>query len=77
MNQLQQDIQSIAAALAAVRAPAMPGEYDLHAEVSAALKARIGVKPANVVVHPDGGLNTRSEHKARRIIDERKLDYSI
>lgn len=47
------------------------------AEVSAALKARIGVKPASVVVHPDGGLNTRSEHKAKRIIDERKLDYSI
>ena len=44
---------------------------------SAALKARIGVKPRNVVVHPDGGLNTRSEHKSRRIIDERKLDYSI
>ena len=47
------------------------------AEVSAALKARIGVKPYSVVVHPDGGLNTRSEHKAKRIIDERKLDYSI
>lgn len=46
-------------------------------EVSAALKARIGVKPYNVVVHLDGGLNTRSEHKSRRIIDERKLDYSI
>ena len=42
MNQLQQDIQSIAAALAAVRAPAMPGEYDLHAEVSAAL-TRAGI----------------------------------
>ena len=37
MNQLQQDIQAIMAALATVRAPAMPGEYDLHAEVSAAL----------------------------------------
>ena len=47
------------------------------AEVSAALKARIGVKPYNVIVHPDGGLNTRSEHKSKRIIDERKLDYSI
>ena len=46
-------------------------------EVSAALKARIGVKPAKVVVHPDGGLNTRSEHKSKRIIDERKLDYTI
>ena len=47
------------------------------AEVSAALKARIGVKPYNVVVHPDGGLNTRSEHKSKRIIDERKLEYNI
>ena len=46
-------------------------------EVSLALKARIGVKPYNVVVHKDGGLNTRSEHKSRRIIDERKLDYNI
>lgn len=40
--------------------------------VSAALKGRIGVKPAEVVVHPDGGLDTRSEHKSRRIVDERK-----
>lgn len=47
------------------------------AEVSAALKARIGVKPYEVKVHADGGLNTRSEHKSRRIIDERKLEYSI
>lgn len=44
---------------------------------SAALKARIGVKPYSVVVHPDGGLNTRSEHKSKRIIDERKLDFEI
>lgn len=44
---------------------------------SDALKARIGVKPYSVIVHPDGGLDTRSEHKSRRIIDERKLDYSI
>ena len=46
---------------------------EVAAEVSAALKARIGVKPYQVVVHPDGGLNTRSEHKSKRIIDERKL----
>ena len=46
-------------------------------QVSAALKARTGVKPAKVVVHPDGGLNTRSEHKSRRVIDERNIDYSI
>ena len=50
---------------------------EVSAEVSAALKARIGVKPHHVVVHPDGGLDTRSEHKSKRIIDERKLDYSI
>ncbi|MBO6309102.1 MAG: AMP-binding protein [Oribacterium sp.] len=46
-------------------------------EVSAALKARIGVKPAKVEVHPDGGLGTRSEHKSNRVIDERTQDYSI
>lgn len=49
----------------------------IAAEVSAALKARIGVKPAKVIVHPDGGLDTRSEHKSRRVIDERTIDYSI
>ncbi|MBQ8515212.1 MAG: AMP-binding protein [Ruminococcus sp.] len=52
-------------------------DEEIAAEVSTALKARIGVKPNQVVVHPDGGLNTRSEHKSRRIIDERKLNYSI
>ncbi|MGN0442644.1 MAG: hypothetical protein ACI4FO_08065 [Acutalibacteraceae bacterium] len=52
-------------------------DESVAARVSAALKARIGVKPYTVVVHPDGGLDTRSEHKSRRIIDERKLDYSI
>lgn len=46
-------------------------------QVSDALKARIGVKPAQVVVHPDGGLNTRSEHKSARLIDERKLKMSF
>ncbi|MGN0606944.1 MAG: phenylacetate--CoA ligase family protein [Oscillospiraceae bacterium] len=46
-------------------------------KVSNALKARIGVKPYNVVVHKDGGLDTRSEHKSKRIIDERKLEYTI
>ena len=55
-----------------------PASDDSVAEtVSAALKARIGVKPYKVVVHPDGGLDTRSEHKSKRIIDERKLDYTI
>lgn len=52
-------------------------DEQVAAEVSAALKARIGVKPYEVKVHADGGLNTRSEHKSRRIIDERKLEYSI
>ncbi len=41
------------------------------------MKARIGVKPARVVVHPDGGLDTRSEHKSKRVIDERNLEYVI
>ena len=49
----------------------------IAAEISDALRARIGVKPARVVIHPDGGLDTRSEHKSRRIIDERKLSYDI
>ena len=52
-------------------------DEQVAAEVSAALKARIGVKPYEVKIHADGGLNTRSEHKSRRIIDERKLEYSI
>ncbi|MDE5619955.1 MAG: AMP-binding protein [Ruminococcus sp.] len=52
-------------------------DEEIENEVSTALKARIGVKPYNVVVHHDGELNTRSEHKSRRIIDERNLDYSI
>ena len=52
-------------------------DEEVAEQVSAALKARIGVKPAKVVVHPDGGLNTRSEHKSKRIIDERNLDYNI
>ena len=51
--------------------------YDLIALFTAALKARIGVKPARVVIHPDGGLNTRSEHKSKRVIDERNLEYNI
>lgn len=40
--------------------------------VQNALKARIGVKPSNVIVHAEGNLDTRSEHKAKRLIDERK-----
>lgn len=52
-------------------------DEELSGRTSAALKARIGVKPHSVVVHPDGGLNTRSEHKSKRIIDERKLEYTI
>ena len=44
---------------------------EVAAIVTKSLKARLGVKPAKVVVHPDGGLNTRSEHKSKRIIDER------
>lgn len=54
------------------RAGVQHTDEELGREVSAALKARIGVKPDKVTVYPDGGLNTRSEHKAKRIIDERK-----
>jgi phenylacetate-CoA ligase len=42
-------------------------------KISAALKARIGVKPKAVVVLPDGSIE-RSTHKAKRIIDERKKE---
>lgn len=52
-------------------------DEELAARVSAAIKARVGVKPTKVVIHPDGALNTRSEHKSKRIIDERSLSYNI
>ena len=43
MTTLQMEIQAILEALREVRTPAVPGEYDLHAEVSAALtRASIG-----------------------------------
>ncbi len=48
----------------------------LAARVSAAIKARIGVKPYEVEVLKDGEL-PRATHKAKRLIDERKLNYSI
>ncbi|MDR1598612.1 MAG: AMP-binding protein [Oscillospiraceae bacterium] len=44
--------------------------------VTNALKARIGVRPSNVVVLPDGAME-RSTHKAKRVIDERKVTYEI
>lgn len=48
----------------------------LAERVSAALKARIGVKPAEVIVHADGTL-PRATHKAKRLIDERNISFSI
>ena len=36
---LSQEIDRVCRALAALRVPAMPGEYDIHAEVAAALAA--------------------------------------
>lgn len=51
-------------------------EEDLAQRASTALKARIGVKPAKVIVHPDGHL-PRATHKAKRLIDERTLEYEI
>ena len=38
-NTLQNEINAIAAALSVIRTPAVPGEYDIHAEVAAALTA--------------------------------------
>lgn len=49
---------------------------ELALRVSTALKARIGVKPAKVNVENEGTLE-RSTHKAKRVIDERKLTYDI
>lgn len=37
MNSLHAEINAIVRALGAIRSPIVPGEYDLHAEVSAAL----------------------------------------
>lgn len=48
----------------------------LSERVSAALKARIGVKPAEIGVLQDGEL-PRATHKAKRLVDERTLTYSI
>ncbi len=48
----------------------------LAERVTNALKARIGVKPSKVIVKADGELE-RSTHKAKRVIDERKLTYNI
>lgn len=44
--------------------------------VSAAIKARVGVKPAEVIILEDGEL-PRATHKAKRLIDERVLSYDI
>ncbi|MDR1396400.1 MAG: AMP-binding protein [Desulfarculales bacterium] len=43
---------------------------EVAARVSNALRARVGVKPARVIVLPDGAIE-RSTHKARRVVDER------
>ena len=51
-------------------------DEQLAARVSNALKTRIGVKPAAVKVLKDGEL-PRATHKAKRLIDERNLNYSI
>ncbi|GBU25930.1 phenylacetate-CoA ligase [Fibrobacteria bacterium R8-3-H12] len=51
-------------------------DEELAARVSAALKTRIGVKPGKVTVLADGTL-PRATHKAKRLIDERKLNFNI
>ena len=48
----------------------------LKQEISAALKARTGVKPAEITILEDGAI-PRATHKAKRLIDERTLDYNI
>ena len=55
---------------------ASESDDELALRVSTALKARIGVKPAKVNVEAEGTLE-RSTHKAKRVIDERKLTYDI
>ena len=49
---------------------------EVKAKVSVALKTRLGVKPKEVVVLEDGTI-PRATHKAKRLIDERKLNYTI
>lgn len=49
---------------------------EVKAKVSAVLKTRLGVKPKDVVVLEDGTI-PRATHKAKRLIDERKLNYTI
>lgn len=48
----------------------------LKKRISAALKARLGVKPKEITILADGEI-PRSTHKAKRLIDERKLDFNI
>jgi len=50
---------------------------EIASNITKALKSRIGVKPHEVIIHQDGELNTRSEHKSTRIIDERKNKYNF
>ena len=49
-------------------------DIEVAEKVSTALKSRIGVKPASVTIHEYGELDTRSEHKSSRVIDERKTN---
>ncbi|BBF42695.1 phenylacetate-coenzyme A ligase [Lachnospiraceae bacterium KM106-2] len=51
-------------------------DESLSERVRVALKARVGVKPAKVIVREDGAL-PRATHKAKRLIDERHLNYNI
>jgi len=45
-------------------------DEEFRQEITVALKARCGVKPAEVVVLEDGAL-PRATHKAKRVFDER------
>ena len=49
---------------------------NLRNRISTALKARLGVKPKGITILTDGEI-PRATHKAKRLIDERKLDFNI
>lgn len=51
-------------------------DEELKAIISDALKARTGVKPAEITILEDGTI-PRATHKAKRLIDERTLSYDI
>ncbi len=47
-------------------------DEEIAAKVSGAIKAAIGARPYNIVVHPAGAINLEGANKVKRLIDERK-----